>query len=93
MKCVLCKQGETKSGKATVSLQRGESTVIIKDVPADIRGAVGEQLEEGQSRANTANTLDMNTHEKDLIVRALTETDGNRTEAAKRLGISRRMLP
>ena len=30
--------------------------------------------------------------ERDLIVRALRETDGNRSEAAKRLGINRRLL-
>ena len=30
--------------------------------------------------------------EKQMIVRALKETNGNRTEAAKRLGISRRTL-
>ena len=30
--------------------------------------------------------------ERDLIIRALRETDGNRSEAAKRLGINRRLL-
>ena len=42
MKCVLCKQGETKPGKVTVTLQRGETTVIIKDVPADVCENCGE---------------------------------------------------
>lgn len=36
MKCVICKHGETTPGSATVTLQRGESTVIVKGVPADI---------------------------------------------------------
>ncbi|MBV8360503.1 MAG: type II toxin-antitoxin system MqsA family antitoxin [Deltaproteobacteria bacterium] len=36
MKCVICKHGETAPGSATVTLQPGESTVIVKDVPADI---------------------------------------------------------
>ena len=36
MKCVLCKHGQTKPGKVTVPLQRGETMVIIKDVPADV---------------------------------------------------------
>ncbi len=36
MKCVLCKQGETKPGKVTVTLQRGETVVIIKEVPAQV---------------------------------------------------------
>ena len=36
MKCVICKQGQTHSGTTTVTLERGRTTVIIKDVPADI---------------------------------------------------------
>ena len=42
MKCVLCKQGETRSGKVTVTLQRNETTVIIKNVPADVCENCGE---------------------------------------------------
>lgn len=36
MTCVVCKQGETHSGTVTVPLQRGETTVIIKGVPAEV---------------------------------------------------------
>jgi len=36
MKCVICKIGETKPGFVTVTLQRGETTVIFKQVPAEI---------------------------------------------------------
>ena len=36
MKCVLCKHGETHPGQATVTLQRGVTTVILKGVPAAI---------------------------------------------------------
>lgn len=42
MKCVICKQGETKPGKVTVTLQRGETTVIFKGVPADVCNNCGE---------------------------------------------------
>ncbi len=42
MKCVLCKQGETRRGKVTVTLQRGETTVIIRGVPADVCENCGE---------------------------------------------------
>ncbi|MDI9445166.1 MAG: type II toxin-antitoxin system MqsA family antitoxin [Planctomycetota bacterium] len=42
MKCVLCKQGETRLGKVTVTLQRGETTVIIRDVAADVCENCGE---------------------------------------------------
>ncbi len=36
MECVLCRHGDTRSGAVTVSLQRGETTVITKDVPAEV---------------------------------------------------------
>lgn len=36
MRCVICKHGETKPGCTTVFLQRGETVVIIKEVPAEI---------------------------------------------------------
>ena len=42
MKCVMCKQGETQPGKASVTLQRGETTVIVKEVPADVCENCGE---------------------------------------------------
>ncbi|MFI5329746.1 MAG: type II toxin-antitoxin system MqsA family antitoxin [Desulfobaccales bacterium] len=42
MKCVICKQGETALGKATVTLQRGDSTIIFKDVPAEVCENCGE---------------------------------------------------
>ncbi len=42
MKCVLCKHGDTKPGKVTVTLERGETIVIIKDVPADVCENCGE---------------------------------------------------
>jgi len=42
MKCVICKHGETKLGVATVTLQRYESTLIFKNVPADICENCGE---------------------------------------------------
>jgi len=48
MKCVLCKKGETQPGKVTVTLQRGNTTVVLKDVPADVCGNCGEYyLSEG----------------------------------------------
>ena len=36
MKCVICKHGETAPGQTRVVLSRGETTVVIKDVPAEI---------------------------------------------------------
>ncbi len=42
MKCVICKQGRTNKGTATVTLERGKTTVIIKEVPAEICENCGE---------------------------------------------------
>jgi len=42
MKCTICKQGETRPGKATVVLEQGQTTVVIKDVPADVCQNCGE---------------------------------------------------
>ncbi|MEK7313419.1 MAG: type II toxin-antitoxin system MqsA family antitoxin [Deltaproteobacteria bacterium] len=36
MKCVICKHGETRPGKATVTLERNGATLVIKDVPAEV---------------------------------------------------------
>jgi len=42
VKCVICESGDTRPGTATVTLQRGETTVLIKDVPAEVCGNCGE---------------------------------------------------
>jgi YgiT-type zinc finger domain-containing protein len=43
MKCMVCKQGETRPGKTTVVLQRGGGTVVINDVPALVCENCGEE--------------------------------------------------
>jgi YgiT-type zinc finger domain-containing protein len=42
MKCVICKQGKTQKGLSTVTLERGITTVVIKEVPAEICENCGE---------------------------------------------------
>jgi YgiT-type zinc finger domain-containing protein len=42
MKCVICKTGETHPGSATVTLHRGETTVVVKGVPAEVCDTCGE---------------------------------------------------
>jgi YgiT-type zinc finger domain-containing protein len=43
MKCVICKVSETRPGKATVTLERNGTTLVIKSVPADICSNCGEE--------------------------------------------------
>ena len=47
MKCVMCKGGGIAPGKTTVKVQRGETLVIIKDVPADVCQDCGEAYLDG----------------------------------------------
>lgn len=42
MKCAICKTGNTHPGKTTVTLQRGDSVLVIREVPADICEDCGE---------------------------------------------------
>ncbi len=43
MICHICRQGETKQGTATVTLERGGLTLVIKGVPAQICENCGEE--------------------------------------------------
>lgn len=42
MMCVICRVGEASPGQVTVSLQRGDTTIILKGVPADVCDNCGE---------------------------------------------------
>ena len=42
MKCVICKTGETRPGKTTVTLEREDMTLVFKSVPADVCTNCGE---------------------------------------------------
>lgn len=42
MKCAICKSGETRPGAATATVQRGDTTVDLKHVPADVCESCGE---------------------------------------------------
>ncbi|MCX7113716.1 MAG: type II toxin-antitoxin system MqsA family antitoxin [Proteobacteria bacterium] len=42
MKCVICKTGDIHPGLTVVNLNREGSTVIIKNVPADVCDNCGE---------------------------------------------------
>lgn len=36
MECTLCKSGNTEKGNVTVTLEKGETIVLIKNVPAEV---------------------------------------------------------
>ena len=43
MKCVVCKEGDTRSGVVTIRMRRGEATVVVNDVPAQVCPNCGEE--------------------------------------------------
>ena len=42
MNCLICKNGETNPGTTTVTLERDNTVVVIKDVPAQVCDNCGE---------------------------------------------------
>jgi DNA-binding NtrC family response regulator len=75
-----------------VVLCRGDK-ITARDLPPAVRsGAAGAAAVDGTERALASNELTLKEAEKQLIIRALRETKGNRTLAAKKLGMSRRSL-
>jgi two-component system, NtrC family, response regulator AtoC len=63
-------------------------TIEIRDLPQNIR--IGDDKDLGSN--SLSGELTVKEAEKQLIIRALKETTGNRSEAAKRIGMSRRTL-
>ena len=78
------------------------TTLTMTDVPADIRSAVGEQFEAKTMPPKAAEAapteplvnvgFNVKENEKSLILKALEECGGNRSQAALKLNISRRTL-
>jgi DNA-binding NtrC family response regulator len=73
-----------------VVLCRGEK-ITARDLPASVRNSVAGEAADPQ-RMLARNDLTVREAEKQLIIRALKETKGNRTLAAKKIGMSRRTL-
>ncbi|CAN5818537.1 hypothetical protein BH20PSE1_BH20PSE1_01670 [soil metagenome] len=42
MKCQICKHGETQPGKTSVTLERGRTTLVFREVPAEVCDNCGE---------------------------------------------------
>ncbi len=51
MKCVICRQGETRRGTATVTLERGGTILVIKGVPADLCDNCAEEYVDEETSA------------------------------------------
>jgi len=64
--------------------------VTLRDLPASIRNYATATGTTGST--NPIASMSVEEAEKQLIIRALNECKGNRTEAAQKLGMSRRTL-
>ncbi|MGC8990153.1 MAG: sigma-54-dependent transcriptional regulator [Verrucomicrobiia bacterium] len=80
--------------EGAVALCRGDK-ITLRDLPPNVRGALHPEPAIPASATNAQaadSSLTLREAEKQLIIRALQETQGNRTKAAERIGISRRTL-
>ncbi len=78
--------------EGAVALSRTDK-ITLRDLPATVRGAGDAGLTPRDAQAVIEQKeLTLEEAEKQLIIRALQEAQGNRTLAAKKLGISRRTL-
>ena len=74
-----------------VVLCRGEK-ITLRDLPPETRGGGAAPTVSEANPLLAPNNLTVTEAEKQLIVRALKESNGNRTLAAGKIGISRRTL-
>ncbi len=58
MKCVICKQGKTQKGTATVTLTRDVMTLVVRGVPARVCGNCGEQYVDEATTARLLRTAE-----------------------------------
>ena len=58
MKCVVCKQGETRLGAATVTLSREQLTLVVKGVPAEVCENCGEEYVDADTTAQLLHTAE-----------------------------------
>jgi DNA-binding NtrC family response regulator len=69
------------------------TAISMRDLPANVREASGDLSIGGGDQPLLDNDhLTVKQAEKQLIIKALKDNNGNRTKAAKTLGISRRTL-
>jgi DNA-binding NtrC family response regulator len=74
-----------------VVLCRGDR-ITVRDLPPSTRAGTGAIAGNLPQRVLTQNDITVKEAEKQLIVRALKEANGNRTQAATKIGMSRRTL-
>jgi DNA-binding NtrC family response regulator len=77
--------------EGAVALCKGDK-VGLRDLPPTVRGLGGGLPSPGARDVLARGELTLQEAEKQLVIRALQESQGNRTLAAKKIGVSRRTL-
>ena len=49
MKCLICREGETRPGTTAVTLEREQATLVVKGVPARVCDTCGEEYVEEEA--------------------------------------------
>jgi YgiT-type zinc finger domain-containing protein len=58
MKCVVCKQSDTRPGITTVTLERDGSTFVVREVPAQVCPNCGEDYVDSKVTAELLDTAE-----------------------------------
>jgi YgiT-type zinc finger domain-containing protein len=58
MRCVVCRKGETKAGKTTVTLEKNGATLVFKGVPARVCANCGEEYVDEEITATLLKSAD-----------------------------------
>jgi YgiT-type zinc finger domain-containing protein len=53
LRCPICRAGETRPGPATLVLERGAMTMVVRHVPAEVCDNCGEECIDEQAAADT----------------------------------------
>jgi two-component system response regulator HydG len=84
---------ELRSAIETAVVLCRSDTITVRELPPEVRAGVAVVISTApRPPAAPAGGLAVKDAEKQLIIRALKEANRNRTEAAKKLGMSRRTL-
>ncbi len=58
MTCAICRIGDTHPGQTTVTLERDQTTLVVRGVPAAVCGNCGEEYVDGQTSIDLLDLID-----------------------------------
>ena len=58
MTCAICRIGDTHPGQTTVTLERAQTTLVVRSVPAAVCGNCGEEYVDEQTSIGLLDLID-----------------------------------